>query len=327
MDLLRSLPLGLYLEQPITWMHRLDPRVKLAWLMTFLAAPLLASVAWRVGLVGALILLTVSSRVPLRVWKQQIGWLLLLCIYVGVLIMFVPDGLNAKHQPRLPADELSFQQQSEPLPPPPPTRPWYNPFATPTPTADEPTPTLKQPTDYQYFLFQRGQFVISRRSLDLALRFSTLLFTLIYSTSLFLLTTAPEEITAGIEDWLSPLARFKVPVTEITLTLTLSLRFIPLVLEEFQNLVRSVRTRAISWKKLGLKSSIQVWMLVAERLLENLLLRAEQIASAMKVRGFTSPNQHRVEWHRLQLRRWDWLALGALASLWVARLVWGGAPT
>jgi energy-coupling factor transport system permease protein len=68
-------------------------------------------------------------------------------------------------------------------------------------------------------------------------------------------------------------------------------------------------------------------MLVAERLLENLLLRAEQIASAMKVRGFTSPNQHRVEWHRLQLRRWDWLALGALASLWVARLVWGGAPT
>jgi energy-coupling factor transport system permease protein len=327
MDLLRSLPLGLYLEQPMTWMHRLDPRVKLAWLMTFLAAPLLANVEWRVGLVGVLILLTVISRVPLRVWKQQIGWLLLLCIYVGVLIVFVPDGLNAKYQPRLPADALSFQQQSQQLPPLPPTRPWYNPFVPTTPIAAEPTPTLKQPTDYQYFLFKRGQFAISRRSLDLALRFSTLLFTLIYSTSLFLLTTAPEEITAGLEDLLSPLDRFKVPVTEITLTLTLSLRFIPLVLEEFQNLVRSVRTRAISWKKLGLKSSIQVWMLVAERLLENLLLRAEQIASAMKVRGFTSPNQHRVEWHRLQLRRWDWLALGALASLWVARLVWGGAPT
>ncbi|UBF23553.1 energy-coupling factor transporter transmembrane protein EcfT [Kovacikia minuta CCNUW1] len=326
MDLLRSLPLGLYLEQPITWMHRLDPRIKLVWLMTFLAAPLLANPVWRIALVGLLIALTFTAMIPLRVWRQQMGWLLLLSVMVLGLTAIMPDGLKLTHQPRLPADELAFSQQPSQLPAAP--QDSWNPFhlgqpATPPLPGEERNPSIQQPTDYNYILFTRGPIKVTRRSLDLAVRFSTLLFTLIYSTNLFLLTTAPEEITAAIENWMEPLRRFKVPVTEIALTLTLSLRFIPLVLEETQNLIRSVWTRAINWRKLGMRASIEVWLMVAERLLENLLLRAEQIASAMKVRGFTSPNQHRVEWYQFRFRKADWLALAALVGLWSARLIWG----
>ncbi|NJP08410.1 MAG: hypothetical protein HC866_02165 [Leptolyngbyaceae cyanobacterium RU_5_1] len=330
MDLLRSLPLGLYLEQPVTWLHRLDPRVKLVWLMTFLAAPLLANPAWRIALVGLLILITLTAMIPLRVWRQQMGWLIFLCTLVFVLTAILPDGLNTNHQPRLPADELAFTRQPTPLPDPPPANPWYNPFGwgqnRPPAVKQQPSITkpLPQPTDYSYMLLRLGPFTITRRSLDLAIRVSTLLFTLIYSTNLYLLTTAPEEVTAAIENWMEPLRRFKIPVTEITLTLTLSLRFIPLVLEEIQNLVRSVSTRAINWKKLGMRRTIQVWLMVAERLLENLLLRAEQIASAMKVRGFTSPNQHRVQWHQFRFRVMDWLALAGMVLLWGIRILWGG---
>jgi energy-coupling factor transport system permease protein len=326
MDLLRSLPLGLYLEQPITWMHRLDPRVKLAWLMTFLAAPLLANPVWRILLVALLIAITFTAMIPLRVWRQQMGWLLLLSVMVLGLTAIMPDGLKIAHQPRLPADELAFSQQPNTLPPSPQTN--WSPFRlgeparTPLP-GEERNPSIQQPTDYNYILVQRGPIKVTRRSLDLAVRFSTLLFTLIYSTNLFLLTTAPEEITAAIENWMEPLRRFKIPVTEIALTLTLSLRFIPLVLEEIQNLIRSVRTRAINWRKLGMRGSVEVWLMVAERLLENLLLRAEQIAGAMKVRGFTSPNQHRVEWYQFRFRKGDWLALAVLVGLWSARLLWG----
>jgi energy-coupling factor transport system permease protein len=173
-------------------------------------------------------------------------------------------------------------------------------------------------------LFQKGIFTITRRSVELAVRLATIMFTLIYSTNLYLLTTAPEEITAGLESLMLPLRKLKLPVTEIALTLTLSLRFIPLVLEEVQNLIRSVRTRAINWKKLGVKGAVGVWMTVAERLLENLLLRAEQMAKAMTVRGFTSPNEHRVQWHSLRLSFRDWFALVSLAVFWGVRLVWGG---
>lgn len=291
MDLLRSLPIGLYLEQPVTWLHRLDPRVKLAWLMTFLAAPLLANPYWRLALSGLLVLVTLTAAIPLRVWRQQMGWLLTLCILVFIITAIAPDGLAVNYQSRLPDSGLE----------------------------------LPQPGSYQYVIFEQGRFTITRRSLDVAVRISTLIFTLIYSTNLYLLTTAPEEITAGIEDLMEPLRRFKLPITEIALTLTLSLRFIPLVLEEVQNLVRSVRTRAINWNKLGLRRSLKVWLMVVEKLLENLLLRAEQIATAMDVRGFTSPDQHRVQWHQLRLRWRDWLALGTLIPFWLARFLIGGA--
>jgi energy-coupling factor transport system permease protein len=330
MDLLRSLPLGLYLEQPVTWLHRLDPRIKFVWLMSFLAAPLLASSLWRLSLVALLILITLTAMIPLRVWRQQMVWLLTLSFFVMVLVALAPDGLNVSYQPRLPSDELAFAEQPATLPPPPERRPWYNPFGQGTEKPAESTSAtpslanLPQPTSYNYVLLDWGPFTITQRSLDLAIRVSTLLFTLIYSTNLYLLTTAPEEITTGLESLMLPLRRFNVPVTEIALTLTLSLRFIPLVMEEVQNLVRSVRTRAINWQKLGVRRAIQVWLLVAERLLENLLLRAEQISSAMKVRGFTAPNHHRVQWSQLRITRSDWLAIVALIILWGARFVWGG---
>lgn len=329
MDLLRSLPLGLYLERPITWLHKLDPRVKLAWLLSFLVSPILANSVWRIMLVGLLILVTLTAAIPLRVWRQQMGWLLMFSFFVLVLGSIMPDGLSVNPQPRLPMDELAETQQSATISEASTqARPWYNPFnwgdsSPQTPSVEQSNPTLPQPTAYRYVLFNQGPVEITRRSLDLAVSVSTLLFTLIYSSNLYLLTTAPEEITAGIESLMRPLRRLNWPVTEIALTLTLSLRFIPLVLEEVQNLIRSVRTRAINWKKLGLKGAVRVWMMVAERLLQNLLLRAEQMASAMMVRGFTSPNEHRVQWHQLRLKRSDWIALTSLVVFWGARLLLG----
>lgn len=318
MDLLRSLPIGLYLEQPVTWLHQLDSRIKLVWLMSFLAAPLLANPLWRIALVGLLIGLTLTAAIPLRVWRQQMGWLLMLSFFVLIVATVAPDGLSVNHQPRLPTYELTPSEEPSTIEQP------STPSAVESPSLSE----LPQPGEYNYVLFKLNKGLlrvkVTRRSLDLAIRISTLVFTLIYSTNLYLLTTAPEEITAGLESLMQPLKRFNIPVTEIILTLTLSLRFIPLVLEEVQNLVRSVRTRAINWKKLGIRKSLQVWLVVAERLLENLLLRAEQIAKAMTVRGFTSPNEHQVQWHQLRLRWCDWLALGVLIVFWAARLQWGG---
>ena len=330
MDLMRSMPIGLYLEKPVTWLHGLDSRVKLAWLMSFLAAPLLSSPIWRLVLVGSLIGLTLSAAIPWRVWRQQMVWLLMLSLFILVVTAIAPDGLGLKHQPRLPADELAFAEQPPTLTPPQ-RNPWYNPFRWGHSQMDQRdgTPTdlsaLPQPNFYNYILVERRPITITRRSLELGIRISTIIFTLLYSSNLFLLTTAPEEITAGMESLMRPLRRLNWPVTEIALTLTLSLRFIPLVLEEVQNLVRSVRTRAINWKKLGWRKAIQVWLMVAERLLENLLLRAEQIADAMKVRGFTSPNRHRVQWHQLRLHWHDWMALACLALFWGVRFFWDAA--
>jgi energy-coupling factor transport system permease protein len=316
MDLLRSLPIGLYLEQPITWLHRIDPRVKLAWLLAFLLTPIAANPYWRLSLVGWLLLLTLTTLIPFRVWRRQMGLVLVFSLLLFLASMLAPDGLNVSHQPRLPVDELAIVQPGS----------TGASSATGTAVAAS-TPTalvdLPQPTSYQYVLFNQGFIRITRRSLELAVRVGTLIFTLIYSTNLYLLTTAPEEITAGLDSLMRPLRRFNIPVTEIVLTLTLALRFIPLVLEEVQNLVRSVRTRAINWQKLGFRNSTQVWLTLGERLIDNLLIRAEQIASAMQVRGFTSPNQHQVRWHTFRLTLMDAFAMVGVIAFCSARLLWG----
>jgi energy-coupling factor transport system permease protein len=318
MDLLRSLPIGSYLEQPVTWLHKVDPRVKLAWLMTFLIAPVLGNPWWRLVLAGSLILLTIVAGIPFRVWSKQIGWLLLLCTFLFLFSSVAPDTLAVAPQPRMPPFCADVSVAANNIP------------GAVASSSSSCKSQLPNASNYRYVYFDQPKFgflprlTITRRSLDIAVKISTLIFTLIYSTSLYLLTTAPEEITAGLEDLMSPLRRLNLPIAEITLTLTLSLRFIPLVLEEVQNLVRSIRTRAIDWKKLGLRRSAQLWLIVSEKLLENLLLRAEQIATAMDVRGFTTPNEHRVQWHQLKLRWRDWIALGILIPFWCARWFIGG---
>jgi len=307
MDLLRSLPIGLYIEQPVTWLHRIDSRVKFVWLLGFLLTPIAASPVWRLAIVGLLLLLTLSAQIPIRIWKRQIGLLLAFSLLLFMVTLLLPDGISVSHSPRLPASGAIVSDT-----------------LSPEGTTDNEQAALPQPTPYRYVLVDKGIIRITRRSLDLAVRLSTLTFTLLYSSNLYLLTTAPEEITAGMDYWLSPLRRVGLPVTEVVLTLTLSLRFIPLVLEEVQNLIRAVNTRAINWRKLGIRGTIQIWLTVAERLLENLLLRAEQISNAMHVRGFTTPNTHRVQWHQFKLKPQDWFVASGLVLLVSARLVWGG---
>lgn len=307
MDLLKTLPIGLYLEEPVTWLHRLDPRVKLFWLMSILISPILANGTWRFFIVGLLIGLTLLAMIPLRVWRQQMGWLLFLCTLMLVLTALLPDGLVIDYQTPIPTPEA--MQQIEPFPDQFPPSAFFE---------------VPPATGYQYVILDAWRLRVTQRSLELGIRISTLLFTLIYGTNLFLLTTASEEVTVAMEVLMRPLRSLKVPVTEIALTVTLALRFIPLVLEETQNLIRSVQTRAINWKKLGFRGSAQVWIAVVERLLKNLLLRAEQTAAAMAVRGFTTPNTHRVKWSVLRFGSADIVALVVLVGFWYARIVWGG---
>jgi energy-coupling factor transport system permease protein len=134
--------------------------------MSILVTPILANAGWRIGLVGLLLLLTLAAGIPLRVWRQQLGWLVLLSGLVMLLTFILcRDGLEVNQPDRWPA----------------------------------PASVLPQPSPYGYVLLDWGPLTVTRRSLELGIRVGTLLFTLIYGTNLYLLTTAPEEITLALE--------------------------------------------------------------------------------------------------------------------------------
>jgi len=141
-----------------------------------------------------------------------------------------------------------------------------------------------------------GPLEVTRRSAELGLNGATLLVTLVHSANLLLLSTPPEELVWALSWWLHPLSRLGWPMERLGFTLLLALRFLPLVQEELQNLVRAVATRAVNFRALGWKGGLGLVLAVAERLLANLLLRAEQGAEALVARGgrWLPPDQLRL---------------------------------
>jgi energy-coupling factor transport system permease protein len=134
-------------------------------------------------------------------------------------------------------------------------------------------------------LVRLGPLQITQRSAELGINGATLLFTVVHSANLLLLTTAPEQLVWAISWALAPLARLGWPVERLGFTLLLALRFVPLVQEELQNLLRALATRAVVFKRLGWKGGLALVLAGGERLLANVLLRAEQGAEALLARG------------------------------------------
>jgi energy-coupling factor transport system permease protein len=306
LDFLRQLPIGQYVaEEPTSpaarrngsWLRRLDARLKLAWTVAFLVTPILAGPIWRLALVGLLLLITACSGLPWRLWRRSLPLLLALSLLVGGLALFLPAGGVAPAPLQRPPAEVRLQPGS-PLEPP----------AERSGRAWE----LLRWGPLQLGPLDLGPLVVTRRSARLALNGATLLFTLVHSANLMLLTTRPEELVWALSWLLAPLARLGWPMQRLGFTLLLALRFLPLVQEELQNLLRSLATRAVNLRRLGWRPSLGLVLAVGERLLANLLLRSEQGAEALLARGgvWLPPDQL----HRLAPPR-PWLNLIALLGL------------
>jgi energy-coupling factor transport system permease protein len=266
-DVLRQIPIGQYAApdpaEPAggaSWLRRLDPRLKLAWSLVFLVTPILAGPLWRLSLVGLLLLITAVSGLSWRLWRRSLPLLLALALLVGGLAALLPAGSAPPAALQRPPAELRL---------------------VPGPPGSAPPERAGSP----WVLLRQGPLVVTRRSAELGLNGATLLFTLVHSANLLLLSTSPEQLVWAISWLLAPLGRLGWPVERLGFTLLLALRFLPLVQEELQNLLRSVATRAVNFKRLGWKAGLGLVLAVGERLLANVLLRAEQGAEALLARG------------------------------------------
>ena len=292
MDWLRQIPIGQYVDGTGSWLRRIDPRLKLAWTLAFLLTPILAGPAWRLALVGLLLLLTAASGLPWRLWRRTLPLLLALSLLVGLLAALLPAGDVA-------AAQLSRSPQELRLAPAQAGMRWE--VLRWGPLQLGPVPL--------------GPLVVTRRSAELGLNSATLLFTVIHSANLLLLTTPPEELVWGLSWCLAPLAPLGVPVERLGFTLLLALRFLPLVQEEFQNLLRSIATRSVNLRRLGLQATLGLVLALGERLLANVLLRSEQGAESLLARGGTWIAPQQLLRAGVLQRRLQWIAALALALL------------
>jgi energy-coupling factor transport system permease protein len=313
MDWLRQFPIGQYVDAggagASSWLRGLDPRLKLAWTVAFLVTPILAGPQWRLSLVALLLLLTLLSGLPLRIWRRTLPALLGLALLVGLLTAALPVGTNLRSSLQRPPDELRLE-----------------PAAATAAAAGQAPEAERAGLSWELLRWgplqlgpiPLGPLVVTRRSAQLAINSATLLVTLIHSANLLLLTTTPEDLAWAISWWLAPLGRLGLPIERLGFTLLLALRFLPLVQEELQNLLRAIAIRAVNLRELGWKAGLGLALAVAERLLANILLRSEQGAEALLARGgqWLPPDAlHRAEPGPRLISLLGWLALALLLGL------------
>jgi energy-coupling factor transport system permease protein len=121
-----------------------------------------------------------------------------------------------------------------------------------------------------------------RQGIFISLRF----FFLLLVTSLLTLTTTPIEITDGIESLLKPLKKVGFPVHELSLMISIALRFIPTLMDETDKIMKAQMARGVDFSEGTIKQRAKAVVPLLIPLFINAFKRAEELATAMEARGY-----------------------------------------
>jgi energy-coupling factor transport system permease protein len=145
--------------------------------------------------------------------------------------------------------------------------------------------------------------------------FISLRFTfLILLTSLLTLTTTPISITDGMEELLNPLKKWKVPVHELALMMSIALRFIPTLMEETDKIMKAQMARGIDFSSGPIKERVKAVVPLLVPLFVSAFKRAEELATAMEARGYRG-GEGRTKYRQLSWGTVDSLLMVALVIM------------
>ncbi|MCQ2518647.1 MAG: energy-coupling factor transporter transmembrane protein EcfT [Lachnospiraceae bacterium] len=109
---------------------------------------------------------------------------------------------------------------------------------------------------------------------------------LILGSSIMTLTTTPGRLTDGIEKLLKPLRIFKVPVHEIAMMMSIALRFIPILMEETDKIMKAQIARGADFESKNLIKKTKSLVPLLVPLFVSAFRRAEELALAMEARCY-----------------------------------------
>lgn len=109
---------------------------------------------------------------------------------------------------------------------------------------------------------------------------------LIAGTSLLTYTTSPISLTDGIERLCNPLKRFKLPVHELAMMMTIALRFIPTLIEETDKIMSAQKARGADLETGGLMQRARALIPILIPLFVSAFRRADELALAMECRCY-----------------------------------------
>ena len=136
-------------------------------------------------------------------------------------------------------------------------------------------------------------------------------------STLLTLTTTPLSLADAVESLLKPFARLKVPAHEIGLMLSLSLRFVPTLMDDTTRIMNAQRARGVDFGEGNLLQKVKSIIPILIPLFASSFKRADALALAMEARGYQG-GEGRSKYRILQWQSRDTMALMVLFALGIA---------
>ena len=163
---------------------------------------------------------------------------------------------------------------------------------------------------------------ITKEGIRLAVMMAVRLMFLIIGSSVMTLTTTPNHLTDGLEKLLNPLKIFKVPVHEIAMMMSIALRFIPILLEETDKIMKAQMARGADFDTGSLIDRAKSLVPLLVPLFISAFRRANDLATAMEARCYRG-GDHRTKMKPLVYAKRDFAAYAVVFGYLVLCIVFG----
>lgn len=158
-----------------------------------------------------------------------------------------------------------------------------------------------------------GVLTITYEGLEFASKMAVRLIFLIIGSSMMTLTTTPNQLTDALEDVLHPLNKLHVPVHEIAMMMSIALRFIPILMEETDKIMKAQMARCAEFDSRNLIKKIKSLVPLLVPLFVSAFRRANDLALAMEARCYRG-GEGRTKMKPLVYAKRDYVAYGILIA-------------
>ena len=155
----------------------------------------------------------------------------------------------------------------------------------------------------------REGWIITWEGIDRAAKMILRITLLITATFLLTYTTSPMSLTDGMERLMRPLGKIGVPVHEITLMMSMALRFIPTLIEETDKIMSAQKARGADFETGTLVQRAKSLLPILVPLFVSAFRRADELAVAMESRCYHG-GEGRTRLKELKFETLDYVALG-----------------
>ena len=156
-------------------------------------------------------------------------------------------------------------------------------------------------------LWKLGFFKVTREGLIMAGKMAIRLTYLVIGSSIMTLTTTPNQLTDGLESLLGPLKKIKVPVHEIAMMMSIALRFIPILLEETDKIMKAQIARGADFESGNIIQKAKSMVPLLVPLFISAFRRANDLAMAMEARCYNG-GEGRTQMKPLRYHSRDYIA-------------------